>query len=97
MQRPDGKIHNLLSYNRDFLDEVGSEDCMERSLWACGQAILANLSNGIKATSKEIFDKSFQHASKFNSLRVKALTILGLCNYYEAFPHDHNLAKNIDH
>jgi len=97
MQRSDGKFHNLLSYDRDFLDKVGSEDCMGRSLWACGYAILSNLSNGIKATSKEIFDKSFQHASKFNSLRAKAFTILGLCNYYEAFPHDHNLAKNIDH
>ena len=95
MQRPDGKFHNFLSYDRNFLDEVGSEDCMGRSLWGCGYAILANLSNGINAASKEIFDKGFRHASNFNSPRAKALTILGLCNYYEAFPHDHNLSKNI--
>jgi hypothetical protein len=95
MQRPDGKFHNLLSYNRDFLDDVGSEECMGRSLWACGYAILTNLSKGIKTTSKEIFDKGFRHASNFKSLRAKAFTILGLCCYYEAFPHDHNLSKNI--
>ena len=95
MQRPDGKLHNLLSYDRDFLDDVGSEECIGRSLWACGYAILTNLSKGIKTTSKEIFDKGFRHASNFKSLRAKAYTILGLCNYYEAFPNDHNLSKNI--
>jgi hypothetical protein len=95
MQRPAGIFHNLLSYNRDFLDDVGSEECIGRSLWACGYAILTNLSEGIKTTSKEIFDKGFQHTSNFKSLRAKAFTILGLCYYYEAFPHDHNLSKNI--
>ena len=95
MQRPDGKFHNLLSYDRGFLDDLGSEDCMGRSLWTCGYAILTNLSKGIKTTSKEIFDKCFRHASNFKSLRAKTFTILGLCYYYEAFPHDYNLSKSI--
>jgi len=95
MQRPDGKFHNLLSYNRDFHDDVGSEECMGRSLWACGNAISTSLSEGIKTTSKEAFDEGFRHAPSFKSLRAKAFTILGLCHYYEAFPHDHNLSKNI--
>jgi hypothetical protein len=95
MQRPDGKFHNLLSYNRNFLDDVGSEDCMGRSLWACGYTILTNLPKDIETISKEIFDKGFRHASNFKSLRAKAFTILGLCHYYEAFPHDPNLSKNI--
>ncbi len=95
MQRPDGRFHNRLSYNRSFLDDVGSEECMGRSLWACGYAILANLPKGINAMAKEIFDKGFQHASNFKSLRAKAFTILGLCYYYEAFSNDQNLSKNI--
>jgi len=95
MQRPDGKFHNLLSYSRNFLDDVGSEDCMGRSLWACGYSILTNLPKGIETISKEIFDKGFRHAPNFKSLRAKAFTILGLCYYSEAFPHDPNLSKNI--
>ena len=35
MQRSDGKMHNFLSYDRKLLDEIGSEDCMGRTLWAC--------------------------------------------------------------
>jgi len=95
MQRPDGKFHNLLRYDRDFLDDMGSEDCIGRSLWACGHTLSANLSKGTKTTSKEIFDKGFRHSSSFKSPRAKAFTILGLCYYYEAFPHDHNLLRNI--
>ena len=95
MQRPDGKFHNLLSYDRDFLDDMGSEDCMGRSLWACGYTTLTGPTQGIKTTAKEILDKGFQYASNFKSPRAKAFTILGLCNYYQAFPYDHNLPKNI--
>ncbi len=68
---------------------------MGRSLWACGYAIQANLSEGVKPTSKEIFDKGFPHTSSFNSPRAKAFTILGLCHYYEAFRYDPNLSKNV--
>lgn len=95
MQRADGRFHNLLGYDRDFIDDVGSEDCMGRCLWACGYAIRSDLSEGVKTTSKEIFDKVFQHASNFKSPRARAFTILGLSNYYEAFSHDRNLFKNI--
>jgi len=95
MQRPEGKFHNLLSYSRNFLDDVGSEDCMGRSLWACGYAILTNLPKGIETISKEIFDKGLRPAFNFKSLRAKAFTILGLCYYYKAFPQDPNLSKNI--
>lgn len=95
MQRSDGRFHNLLSFDRGFLDDAGSEECMGRALWACGYAILTGFSEGIKCTSKEIFDKGFQHVSSFKSPRTKAFTILGLCDYYEVFCHDQNLLKNI--
>ncbi len=95
MQRSDGRFHNRLSYDRDFIDDVGSEDCMGRSLWACGYVLISDLSEGIKTTSKEIFDKGFRHASNFKSPRAIAFTILGLYQYYKAFPHDQNLLKSI--
>jgi len=95
MQRPDGNFHNLLSYDRSFLDDVGSEECSGRALWACGYTILANFSQGIKRMSKEIFDRGFRYANEFRSPRAKAFAILGLCNYQEAFRHDQNLSKNI--
>jgi hypothetical protein len=94
MQRLDGKLHNLLSYARHFQDNVGSEDCMGRTLWACGCTMNSNLSEEKKRLSKEIFDQGFKWVSNFKSLRSIAYTILGLKHYQKAFPRDKNLDLN---
>lgn len=95
MQRPDGRMHNLLSYHRRFEDEVGSEDCMGRALWACGRTMSSNLHTEKKLISKEIFDKVFPWVPDFKSLRSKAFAILGLCHYYKAYPQDQNVILNM--
>lgn len=95
MQRPDGRMHNLLSYHRLFEDEVGSEDCMGRALWACGRTMNSNLHTEKKLISKEIFDKVFPWVPDFKSLRSKAFAILGLCHYYKAYPQDQNVILNM--
>jgi len=95
MQRPDGRMHNLLSYHRRFEDEVGSEDCMGRALWACGRTMNSNLHTEKKLISKEIFDKVFPWVPDFKSLRSKAFAILGLCHYYKAYPQDQNVILNM--
>lgn len=95
MQRPDGKMHNLLGYNRQFKDEVGSEDCMGRTLWACGVTMNSSVPEERRLISKEIFDKCFSWASGFKSVRAKAFAILGLCHYLEAYPQDRNVVINM--
>ncbi len=95
MQRTDGKMHNYLSYDRKILDEVGSEDSMGRTLWACGYCLGSELSEEIGMLSKEIFDKVFRWTSGFRSPRAKAYSILGLFYYQKAHPDDPNLNVNI--
>jgi hypothetical protein len=95
MQRLDGKLHNLLNYARLFQDDVGSEDCMGRALWACGCTMNSNISEEKKRLSKEIFDQGFKWVSNFKSPRSIAYTILGLQHYQKAFPRDKNLDFNV--
>lgn len=95
MQRSDGKMHNFLSYNRQFIDDVGSEDCMGRAVWACGCTMSSNLSIEKRLISKEIFDKGFSWVPGFKSLRSKAFAILGLCHYQKAYPQDQNVILNM--
>lgn len=95
MQRSDGKMHNFLSYNRQFIDDVGSEDCMGRALWACGCTMSSNLPIEKRLVSKEIFDKGFSWVPDFKSLRSKAFAILGLCHYQKAYPQDQNVILNM--
>jgi hypothetical protein len=95
MQKSDGRLHNHLSYNRRFMDDVGSEDCMGRALWACGYTMNSNLAIETKLISKEIFDKGFSWVPGFKSLRAEAFAILGLCHYKRAYLQDQNLIPNM--
>jgi hypothetical protein len=95
MQRTDGRLYNVLSYDRKFLDDASSEDCMGRTLWTCGQCLDSRLPQEKKMLSKEIFDKAFQWASNFKSIRARALSTMGLFHYQNAYPQDQNALVNI--
>jgi hypothetical protein len=95
MQRSDGKMHNYLGYDRKLLDEIGSEDCMGRTLWATGYCLNSKLPEETKLVSKEIFDKVFAWTPSFTSPRAKAFAILGLFHYQKAYPKDQNVKLNI--
>jgi hypothetical protein len=86
MQREDGQMHNFLSYDRKFLDEIGSEDCMGHTIWACGTCLNSNLPQDLKRAAKETLDKTLPWTTRFQSLRGKALSILGLHHYQKAYP-----------
>jgi len=95
MQRTDGKMHNYLAYDRNFIDEVGSEDSIGRTIWACGYCLNSNLPHETKLLAKEIFDKAQRWAPNFISPRAKAFSIMGLYYYHKACPHDGNPKLNI--
>jgi len=96
MQRKDGKMQNLMSYDRHFLDLEGSEDCIGRTLWACGCLINSKLSLEKRILAKEIFDKALPWAPFFKSPRADSCAILGLTQYHRAHPEDENLIRNTE-
>jgi hypothetical protein len=95
MQRSDGHFHNLLGFDRRFQDEVASEDCTGRALWASGYTLSSDAPEDIKRVAKEILDRGLPSAHGFTSPRGKAFAILGLRHYHEAFPHDRNILDNL--
>jgi hypothetical protein len=95
MQKSDGKMHNCIGYDRKLLDETGSEDCMGRTLWACGYCLNSKLPEETKLLSKEIFDKVFKWTTSFTSPRAKAYSIMGLFHYQKAYPKDKSVKLNI--
>jgi hypothetical protein len=96
MQRADGKLHNLLGYDRRLMDNADSEDSMGRALWACGHCLDSKLLRQKKLLAKELFDRAFMWCSSFKSLRARALSIMGLHHYQKANPHDQNALLNIE-
>ncbi len=95
MQRADGKMFNYLTYDRKLTDEIGSEDCMGRTIWACGYCLNSKLPQDTKLLAKEVFDKVFKWSPSFTSPRAEAYSILGLFHYQKAYPEDQNVKLNI--
>jgi hypothetical protein len=95
MQMKDGRLHNFLGYDRQFLDSVGSDDSLGRALWACGCVINSNFNEEKKLLSKEVFDKALPYALSSTSPRAKAFTVLGLNQYKRAFPNDKALSQSM--
>ena len=95
MQREDGRLHNLLGFDRGYRDETGSEDSMGHALWALGCTVSSDIPDNTKSAAKELFDRGLPPSHGFTSPRAKALTILGLSRYHDAFPDDGNVLKNV--
>jgi len=83
-QRPDGLFHNLMSYDRQFLDEVGSDDCYGRALWGLGYALNRG-PDAYAGLARELFEKALAHLRTLN-LRGRSYALLGLYYYLRRYP-----------
>lgn len=88
MQNEDGSFRNFLSFNRNYLDVVGSEDAFGRTIWALGYLVNFAPNNSYKEFANELFIKSTAQFSKLEHLRGVANTIIGIHHYLKANPHE---------
>ncbi|HUZ39405.1 MAG TPA: glycosyltransferase [Streptosporangiaceae bacterium] len=88
-QAPDGRFHNRLSYDRQWLDLPGTEDCWGRALWGLGTAAAQGSSAEISSESRERFDRSAQLSSPWP--HAMAFAALGAAEVLGIWP-DHSSA-----
>jgi len=78
-QDEDGRFKNFMNYNREFIEEEGSEDCFGRCIWALGRTISSPaIPENMKRTCQNILDKSLKNWPTLSSPRAKASCIVGL-------------------
>ncbi len=93
MQNKDGTFKNFLSFNRNFLDEVGSEDSFGRTIWAIGY-MLANAPNdSYNQLGRQIFFQALPHFKQLKSIRSIANTMIGICYYLKINPSDDEMIE----
>lgn len=81
MQNKDGTFRNFLSFNRNFLDKIGSEDSFGRTIWALGY-LLGNAPNdAYYQTGKLVFFDAAPNFEKIKSIRGIANTMIGISHY----------------
>lgn len=77
-QRPDGRFHNEMSYDRRWLDEVGSEDSLGRTVWALATAVALPITPGLAGAAYQMLERALPHTHRLRSLRARAYVLLGL-------------------
>ncbi len=88
MQNTDGTFRNFLSFNRNFLDEVGSEDSFGRTIWVLGYLMGHAPNDAYYQTARLIFFDASPNFEKLKSIRGIANTIIGICYYLNTNPSD---------
>ncbi len=83
-----GRFRNFLSYSRQWLEEVGSEDSHGRALWSLGTVLGYSEDAGLRGAAGRLFEAAMPTVSSFTSPRAWAFSILGLQSYLDWFPGD---------
>lgn len=88
MQNDDGRFRNLVSFNRQFLEGVGSEDSFGRAIWALGYMMSNSPTDYYYKSSSHMFFKAIPHSEKLKSIRSIANTIIGISYYLRSHMSD---------
>lgn len=88
-----GRFRNFLSYGREWLEDVGSEDSHGRSLWALGAVLASTGDTGLRLAAGRLFEAASATALSFTSPRAWAFSILGMQGYLEKFPGDRHVQR----
>lgn len=95
LQNADGTFRNFLSFSRNFLDEVGSEDSFGRTIWALGY-LLGNAPNdAYYQTGRLVFFNAAPNFEKLSSIRGIANTMIGMSYYLESNPSDDSMTERL--
>jgi len=82
------RFRNFMSYDRRWLEEVGSEDSHGRSLWALGMVIARSKREGLQGMAGRLFEAALPAVAGFVSPRAWAFALLGMNHYLRRFPGD---------
>ena len=76
-----GRFRNFMTYERKWLEEIGSEDSHGRALWALGVTAGWGRSSGQVALATELFNNALPALETFGDSRAIAFPILGIQAY----------------
>ena len=91
MQNDNGTFRNFLSFNRNFLDEVGSEDSFGRTIWVLGYLMGHAPNDAYYQTARLVFFDASPNFEKLKSIRGIANTMIGISYYLKTNPDDEEM------
>ncbi|HET9473898.1 MAG TPA: glycosyltransferase family 4 protein [Steroidobacteraceae bacterium] len=78
------RFRNFMSFDRRWLEDIGSEDSHGRSLWALGECVRSDPNPSRRRWASALFLEALPAAEAFASPRAWSFTLLGLDAYIRA-------------
>ncbi len=83
-----GRFRNFMTYDRKWIEDVGSEDSHARAVWGLGTAIGISESESLTAMILKLFEKALPGMKSFESPRAWAFGLIGINAYLGRFSGD---------
>ena len=79
------RFRNFMSYDRRWLEDMGSEDCHGRAIWALGEAIARTELRGRLIVASDLFHRALPAMLKFQAPRAWTYGLIGIHAYLRRF------------
>lgn len=84
-QNEDGSFRNFMGYNREFLENTGSEDCLGRCMWALGHTLAEPaIPQNLRNTCRYMINQALPRMRELGSPRAIAYALIGLTTMLES-------------
>jgi len=80
------RFNNFMTYQRAWIDEIGSEDCHGRSMMALGTVIRFAKDEGHLGVALELFNRGLRAVEDLVACRSWATTLIGIHAFRQRFP-----------
>jgi glycosyltransferase involved in cell wall biosynthesis len=88
-----GRFRNFMTYSRQWMEEIGSEDAHGRALWSLGKAVAFLQNPGHLAMTTTLFKKALRAVENLHSPRTTAFSLLGMHAYLHKFSGDSDVRR----
>ena len=83
-----GRFRNFMDYQRNWLEESGSEDSHGRTLWALGTVLGRSNTPALQSIAGWLFEQALPAILETTSPRAWAFTLIGIHEYLRRFDGD---------
>lgn len=83
-----GRFRNLLGFDRRWLDERGSDDCLGRAIVALGACLGRSRNANLRRWAMRLFEPALSAVVECTSPRAWALAIVGIQEYFRRLEDD---------
>ncbi|WP_037571687.1 glycosyltransferase family 4 protein [Spirochaeta cellobiosiphila] len=92
-----GRFRNFMSFNRDWINEPGSEDCHGQAIWALGMSLGHHRHKRYQPLAASLFEAALPVVADFKSPRAWAFALLGIDEYLKQFNGDRRTEQMREH